>query len=435
MKTPPSQAPCAAEKAIKPGEWITRDEFARRQKPSFSKGENRRRALIANLPKGISVFMALSGPRKRDGKCLVGYFVRIGKRFSGGKPVRKFVRDTAEARDVIAGLKPHAELMRVSQLSPQQISETIACLRALGERKSDLSLGDAIDLALRYHDPAAGRKTVSEVSTMLSNRAKKRGGRHHAVAQMQSLLRGFEREFGERLITTLTTAEVEDWLDDGEWSARTRNNYIKQVKQLYVFAIKKSFANANPADAIDLSHVTSATNDVLTPEQLRLLLQTARVNAPDLIRFIALCAFGWIRRSEACSLENENLREDGFIHVPAPVAKTRQNRFVPINDTLAAWLAVAPEATRPTRSKNADVMGDRLASLAADAKVEMPHNALRHSAISYALAYAPTRNGIPMNNSAGELAKHAGNSEQVIIRSYRALVTEKAAKDYWSILP
>ena len=117
------------------------------------------------------------------------------------------------------------------------------------------------------------------------------------------------------------------------------------------------------------------------------------------------------------------------------MAKTRQNRFVPINDTLAAWLAIAPEASRPTRSKNADVMGDRLASLAADAKVEIPHNALRHSAISYAFAYAPTRNGASMNNSAGELAKYAGNSEQVIVRSYRSLVTEKAAKDYWAILP
>lgn len=426
--------PSTQTRVVKPGDWVTRAEFARRPKPA-SKGEDRRRALIANLPKGISVFMGLSGPRKSDGRCLVGYFVRIGKRFSGQRPVRKFVRDTAEARNVIAGLTPHSEVMRVSQLSPQQISETIACLRALGERKSDLSLADAVDLALRYHDPAAGRKTVSEVSKTLLNRAEKRGGRHHSVAQMKSLLLGFEREFGPRLITTVTTAEIEDWLDDGEWSARTRNNYTKQIKQLYVFAIKKGFANANPADSIDLSHVTSATNDVLSPSQLRLLLETAREIAPDLIRFITLCAFGWIRRSEACSLENEHLRDDGVIHVPAPIAKTRQHRFVPINDTLAAWLAVAPEASRPTRSKNADVMGDRLASLAASAKVVMPHNALRHSAISYALAYPPTRNGVPMNNSAGELAKHAGNSEQVIIRSYRALVTEKDSKDYWNILP
>ena len=40
-----------------------------------------------------------------------------------------------------------------------------------------------------------------------------------------------------------------------------------------------------------------------------------------------------------------------------------------------------------------------------------------------------------MNNSAGELAKYAGNSEQLIIRSYRALVMEKAAKECWSIPP
>jgi len=398
----------------------------------------RQRALMADLPKGISIYRDKSGPDSR-GNRVAGYFVRVGKKFSGQKPTRKFVHDLKEAGNFIAGLKPHADVMKTSQLTPQQLAETILCIRTLEEKKTSLSLLDAVELALRYHDPEGGRRTISQVAQEMVKRATARGTKTNSVAQLKSLLKNIESEFGERLLASITTTEIEDWLDESEWAPRTRNNYLKQASQLYGFAIKRRYANANPCDSIDSAIEDDTTPGILTPDELRKLLDAAKEGAPELMKFIALGAFGWTRRSEICALENSDFRDDGTIHIRAAIAKTRQNRFIPQNDTLSAWLAIAPESNRPTRSKNPDVMGERLSALAAKAKIVIPHNALRHSAISYALACAPVRtvNGEtkPVNNSTGEIAKYAGNSENVIVRNYRALVTEAQGKAYWQVLP
>ena len=398
----------------------------------------RQRALMANLPKGISIYRDKSGPDSQGNRA-AGYFVRVGKTFSGQKPTRKFVHSLKEARKFIEGLKPHADAMKTSQLTPHQWSETILCFRALEEKKSSLSLLDAVELALRYCDQEGGGRTISQVAQEMVKRATALGTKSNSDAQLKSLLKNIEAEFGERLLAAITTTEIEDWLDESEWAPRTRNNYLKQVSQLYGFAIKHRYANSNPCKSVALSIDDDTPPGILTPEELRKLLHAARESSPELIKFIALGAFGWARRSEICALQNSDFLDDGTIHIRSAMPKTRQNRFIPQNDTLSAWLAIAPESNRPTRSKNPDVMGERLSALAVKAKIVIPHNALRHSAISYALACAPLRtvNGQTkqMNNSAGEIAKHAGNSENVIVRNSRALVTETQSKAYWQVLP
>lgn len=390
--------------------------------------------MIADLPNGVSICRGLGG-EDSHGSRREGYFVRIGKKFSGQKPRRKFVHSLDDARAFISSLRPHTDTIRTSQLSPSQLSEAILCLRLLTKRNADLSLTDAVELALRYHDPEGGRKTLSQVAAEMVKRATARGAKKNSLAQLQSLLKGVEAEFGDSQLATITTIEIEDWLDETEWAARTRNNYLKQTSQLFGFAIKRRYANANPCEAIDPALEDDKAPGILTPDQLSKLLQEARESSHELIRFIALGAFGWLRRSEICALENSDFREDGTIHVRAAIAKTRQHRFIPVSDTLKVWLAAAPESERPTRSKNPDVMGDRFSNLAKKAGVEIPHNALRHSAISYALANPPEKAGKALTNSAGEIAKFAGNSENIIVRNYRTLVTEAAGKAYWQIKP
>jgi integrase len=397
----------------------------------------KRRALMSDLPKGISIYRDKSGPDSK-GNRKAGYFVRVGKKFSGQKPTRKFVRDLKEAGQYIAGLKPHAETIRTSQLSPKQIADCILCLRTLEEKETTLSLRDAVDLALRYHDPEGGRRTIKDVSAEMIARSKSRKVRDSSLRQLTSLLKGVETEFGDRLLATITTIEIEDWLDESEWSARTRNNYLKQTTQLYGYSIKRRYAVSNPCDAIDPAIEEDSPPGILTPAELRKLLDSAKQGMPHLLPFIAMSAFGWLRRSEICLLKKENWRqEDDTIQVKAAVAKTRKNRFIPVNDTLKAWLEACELEGRErfTRSPNADVTGDHLASLAKLAGVIIPHNALRHSSISYALAYPPTQAAKAMVNTAGEMAKHSGNSEQVIYQNYRALVPKSAGIEWWATLP
>lgn len=112
----------------------------------------KKRALIADLPVGISVYHQNSG-KDSTGKREAGFSVRVGKKFSGKKATFKLVHNLSAAREYIDSLKPHAETIRTSQLTPQQVSETILCFQHLEEKQSSLSLLQAVELAMKYHTP------------------------------------------------------------------------------------------------------------------------------------------------------------------------------------------------------------------------------------------------------------------------------------------
>ncbi|MFZ4778332.1 MAG: tyrosine-type recombinase/integrase [Terrimicrobiaceae bacterium] len=435
----------------------------------------KKRSLIADPPKGISFYHQKSGADS-SGKRKEGYYVRVGKKFSGKKATYKFVSDRDEAREYIDSLRPHAEVIKSAQITPQNVSDVVHCLELLKKKNSRLSLMEAVTLAMKY-DTTGLQKTIGEVADEMVKSAVGREARKRSIVQLQSTLDKICDTFKDRHILSVTGDEISEWLSAPKvairdrrrvlkgprkqvtprnftvprvpkvvipppppppkvWGARTKNNYLKQFSQLYAFAVRKGYCVDNPCKGLDAIKITRQQPGILTPAQVRTLLEAARAQTePDILRFIALAAFGWIRRSEICSLKNADFRRDGTIYIHPDIAKTREWRYIPVNDTLKAWLAVAPKSDEPVPSSNVDVMGHWLSDLAASVGIKIPHNALRHSAISYALAFAPTRNGKPMLNTAGELAKYAGNSDTIIYSNYRQLVTEEEGQDYWQILP
>lgn len=435
----------------------------------------KKRSLVADPPRGISFYHQKSGADS-TGKRKHGFCVRVGKKFSGKKATLKFVKDRDEAREYIDSLRPHAEAIKSAQVTPQNVSDLVHCLDILKKKNSRLSLMEAVTLAMKY-DTTGMQKTIGEVADEMVKSVVGREARKRSIVQLRSSLDKICDTFKDRHILSVTANEIQEWLDAPKqairerrhvlkkqrkpvtprnftvpreqkvvipppapppkvWGARTKNNYLKQFSQLYAFGVRKGYCADNPCKKLDAIKITRQQPGILTPAQVKKLLEAARAQAkPDLLRFIALGAFGWIRRSEICGLKNADFRNNGTIYIHPDNAKTREWRYIPVNDTLKAWLAVAPKSAEPVPSPNVDVMGHWLSALAAKVGIKIPHNALRHSAISYALAFAPTRGGEPMVNTAGELSKYAGNSDTIIYAHYRQLVTEEEGQEYWGIFP
>ena len=432
----------------------------------------KKRAPIADLPRGISIYRQKSG-EDSTGKRKQGYYVRVGKKFSGQATEFKFVGNLDAAREYIDSLKPHAETIKSAQITPQNVSDVVRSLELLKEKKSLKSLLDIVKLGLE-HDTTGLQKTIGEVADEMVKSVVGGAAKKRSIVQLRSSLDKICDTFKDRHILSVTGDEIREWLDSSKqairarrhalkkprkpvtprnftvprvpkvvippppkvWGDRTKNNYLKQFSQLFAFAIRKEYCVKNPCKEFKAARITHQRPEILTPAQVRKLLEAARAQAkPDLLRFVALGAFGWIRRSEICSLKNADFISNGTIYIHADNAKTRKWRYIPINDTLQAWLDIAPKSDEPVPSPNADVMGHWLSKLAAKVGIKILHNALRHSSISYALAFAPTKDGKPMVNTAGELAKHAGNSEGIIYSNYRQIVTEEEGQEYWGILP
>jgi integrase len=144
---------------------------------------------------------------------------------------------------------------------------------------------------------------------------------------------------------------------------------------------------------------------------------------------LAIGLFAGLRRSELFALDwSEIDREHRTIEVKGIKAKTRQRRLASVADNLLAWLnprrktsgAICPE-------RNIDVFSERLHQLAVKAEINpWPHNAMRHSFASYFLGKTKDEN---------LTASEMGNSPEVIIKHYRALVREADVTRYWHLAP
>jgi len=95
---------------------------------------------------------------------------------------------------------------------------------------------------------------------------------------------------------------------------------------------------------------------------------------------------------------------------------------------IRSWV-IPTSARTPTASpeRNVDVFSERLRELAVNADITpWPHNAMRHSFGSYFLGKTKDEN---------LTASEMGNSLDVIIKHYRALVKEVDIAAYWRIAP
>ena len=206
--------------------------------------------------------------------------------------------------------------------------------------------------------------------------------------------------------------------------AVTRNHWLKRIKYLFSFAKRSGYLPKNdPTAAESLKRVREEATEVgiFSPDEMRRLLEAA---PPDLVPLLAIGGFAGLRMAEICRLDwSAVCLERRLIELRANQAKTASRRLAPISDNLAAWLARADRVGPVVPEKK---MLDDTRNLARRLGIGWPHNALRHSYISYRIAEV---------KNAAQVALEAGNSPTIIFKHYRELVTEGAAKEWFGIFP
>ncbi|HVV01392.1 MAG TPA: site-specific integrase [Verrucomicrobiae bacterium] len=255
--------------------------------------------------------------------------------------------------------------------------------------------------------------------------AKARAGRcDRYLQQLRVSLGSFARGKRNSMpLDTVMVSDVEAWLHRSTWSTRTQKGYLADVRTLFTFCVKRGLCERNPAAAVELPQGESRPIGIHTPEQTRTVLNFALQRGDlNLVRCLAIRYFAGLRSAEVLRLAESEIKER-FIEVTAAKAKTRRRRLVMIQPNLAAWLALG--GTLPLHTVN-----QRMADFSRDLKkkhgIDWPHNATRHSFVSYHLAQF---------QNAGKTALEAGHSEQMLFAHYRELVTPEAAAEYWGIMP
>lgn len=247
----------------------------------------------------------------------------------------------------------------------------------------------------------------------------KQGRSMRYLATLRVTLKSFAEGRHGQALASITTQEVEAWLNRKGWAARTRRGYALDLMTMLNWAVRRGLIAKNPIAGLELPTVPmERAPGIHTPEQVKRALAAAYAHDLGLGRDLAIRYFAGLRSCEALRIQESNILP-AYVEIPAGASKTRQRRLVRIRPALAAFLALGGKVPLD----NSNVMRARLPRLTG---FDWPHNVARHSFCSYALADS---------ESAAKTALEAGHSESMLFRHYREVVTHEAANEFWAIRP
>jgi len=323
-------------------------------------------------------------------------------------------------------------------LSDRDRIEAAEARKELGK----VAIMDAVRFYLRHH--ATGASDGMTVATLVEEylkapgrRGKKGIPRRKRTAQTaKNRLETFKATYGDRKAAEITRQDVERWLDANDWGGLNARNYLSNVRAMFAFAIRKEWQTMNPAEKVELPENPEAkTPDIMTPDQVKMLLAAALKNDAALVPRLAISFFAGVRAAELDRLDwgAVNLAA-GTITIEPAVAKMRRQRHVAISENLRDWLLPYRKTEGRIWKLDGMTFHHRAAKVAKKAKVKVPPNAGRHAFASYHLA---------QSEDAGKTALQLGHSRpDLLLTVYRNIktrdgkpITKETAQAYFNIRP
>ncbi len=348
---------------------------------------------------------------------------------------RKFFRDKTEAKLFCEQKK--AEKVSLGNLafglSDDLKREALACCAKL--KPYGKTLTDAVGYYIKDLETLHRSVSVKQAANELEQRerADGRGARH--IQSITHILTLFSKTYGSNIISTIKTAQVQQWLDgyrtkEGKpMSASSFNTFKRYLSLLFSFSIKRGYAETNPVMRVDFKIIKTKTPRLLSPDDLRKILDAS----PETVRpALAIQAFCGLRVSEVARLTWEDFIADKkAIQIGSSNAKTGRRRLTPIPLLCFNYLnrIKQPSGFIFGGEKGDDVhkLSHALTEVRKSVKgVRWGNNALRASALSYRLAET---------KDAAATSLEMGNSATVLLRDYRELTSERDAQLWFEIDP
>jgi integrase len=297
------------------------------------------------------------------------------------------------------------------------------------------------------------------------------GLRPRSLQAIRTRCARFARDFEGRLICSITTAELSDWLltlparrhrgaemrkaamagKPQQVGLLAKRNQRLALSGLFNYAKTRGWVRENPVTDASRPKPPKTRPGILRPGEVARLFAALEKAAPALVPFWAVRFFAGVREQECLRMDWSMIDlAAGEIHLPDTVTKTGHSRDVKIEPAAAAFLApyAQPDGAIVTPSAMARVYHLRKAWRVLQAEdeaakkkakqdgveaprafpVPMPANAARHSFATYHLA------GF---RHAGETSIQLGHggSPELLHRHYKGIATEAEAKAFWSIRP
>jgi integrase len=339
----------------------------------------------------------------------------------GGKWERKFFWTKGEAQTYVE--QKEIELLNQGREGVQFPTRLRVAAQQGQERLQpyEKTISDAVDFYVQHLEATQKSAKVSEALKELIENREGSGASQRYCYDLKLRVGRFSKDFGDRIVSTINTAEIDEWLTALNLAPVTRNTFRRDLRTLFSFCQTRAYCVDNPVTKTSKAKVVDGEIGILSPDQLKSLLKSA---APEIRPYFAIGAFAGLRPAELHQLTWDEIDLDAdLIEVKARKSKTARRRFVKIRPNLKKWLQ--PFRTRTGKISPARFRELELAARAKAGIAKWPSNALRHSFASYHLAHF---------KNAGELALEMGHANSsMIFEHYRQLVKPEVAAKYWRV--
>lgn len=285
------------------------------------------------------------------------------------------------------------------------------------------TISDAIEFFVSHLEATQRSATVSQALDELVSNRRAIGASERYCHDLELRIGRFKQDFGDRLVSAINTAEIDEWLTRLNRAPVTRNTFRRDLTTLFSFSISRCYCLDNPVAKTSKAKEVDGEVGILSVDQTGRLLEAADDAS---LPYFAIGAFAGLRPAELQRLHWEEIHwQSKLIEVKAAKSKTARRRFIKIRPNLEQWL-------RPYRKVRGPICPSGLRELElatrTRAKIdEWPSNALRHGFASYHLAHF---------RNAAELALEMGHTnQQMIFDHYRQLVRPADARKYWKLSP
>src|SRR5438094_4450430 len=255
-----------------------------------------------------------------------------------GKRKRSFFETEAQAKSFAAfknaelaknGIE-HAEFPTSIRVMEQNAVEQL--------KPFNRTIADAVQHYVAYLKANERSCTATQLVNELLSAKKADGVSERHLRDIRSRLSVFAEKFGGRMVATITTKEINDWLRSLPFRPLTRNHYRQLVVLAFNFAVEHGYAIANPASGKKTAKakVVSEAPGILSVNEAARLLEAA---TPDILPYLAIGLFAGLRRAELERLDWSEIDfESGLIEVTAQKSRTAMRRFVTLQPSLREWL-------------------------------------------------------------------------------------------------
>jgi integrase/recombinase XerD len=344
---------------------------------------------------------------------------------------RKFFPTENEARNYRELLRREVALNGINGRGPSQEMDAARAREILSPFNVSLS-SVAADWVKRENERRAEMsvKISSASSAWLEAKEKEfEKGRiaKATIEEIRLMQKIFASAWPNATLGALSSKIIQQWLDGISASPRRRHNLRVKLVQLLNHCVKSGWMRENPAEATEVRLPPPDEASILTVPECQKLIEAARSCAGGAaLPYVLIGLFCGLRPGELDALQWSEI-EKHQIRVLAATSKTKQTRYIPVQNALSCALEPLRRVggiTQPNWRRIWDAV--RLAAgYGADGSI-WPYDVMRHTFASYWL---------PVHQDRAHLSEIMGNSPAVIRRHYRRAIPLDEARAFWSLLP